>query len=327
MTPRFPATFASLQTRNFRLFASGQVVSNTGAWMQRIAQDWLVLTLTGSATAVGITTAMQFLPTLMFGLVGGMIADRYPKRRILQLTQLGQASMAGTLAVLTLTHHVAVWHVYLIAFGLGLVTAVDNPTRQSFVNEMVGPHRLPNAISINSSVFQLGALVGPAVSGVLVNAVGAGWAFAINAVSYLAPFVALSRMRPDELLTAGSSTRATGDLREGLRLMSGRPDLLWPTVLAGVFGLFTINLPVTLAAYAKTVFHSGAGGYGLLSSVVALGSLAGALVSATRPRPRLRMLITFAAALATAEVAAALTPGRPGTAWPCSASAPARCSC
>jgi MFS family permease len=180
---RRPSTFSSLRTRNFRLFASGQVVSNTGTWMQRIAQDWLVLSLTGSATAVGITTALQFVPTLMFGLTGGLLADRYPKRRILLATQVGMATMGATLAALTLTGRVQVWHVFVIAFGLGMVTAVDNPTRQSFVNEMVGPDHLRNAISLNASVFQLGALVGPAISGVLINAVGPGYSFALNAIS------------------------------------------------------------------------------------------------------------------------------------------------
>ena len=194
-------TFSSLRTRNFRLFATGQLCSNIGTWVQRIAQDWLVLSLTGSATDVGITTALQFVPTLLFGLVGGLIADRYPKRRILLATQSGLAAIAGILAVLTLTHEVTAWQVYLVAFGLGLVTAVDNPTRQSFANEMVGPHQLSNAISINSSVFQLGGLVGPAVSGALITAVGPGYSFAINALSYAAPLVALSRMRTSELHT------------------------------------------------------------------------------------------------------------------------------
>jgi MFS family permease len=171
--PSRRTTFISLGTRNFRLFASGQLVSNTGAWVQRIAQDWLVLSITGSATAVGITTALQFLPTLLFGMVGGLIADRYPKRRTLLAAQVGMALMAAILAGLTLSHRVAAWHVYLVAFGLGLITAVENPVRQSFVNEMVGPDRLRNAISINSSVFQLGALIGPAISGVLIRVVGA----------------------------------------------------------------------------------------------------------------------------------------------------------
>lgn len=302
------STFSSLHTRNFRLFASGQLVSYTGAWVQRIAQDWLVLTITGSPTAVGITTALQFLPTLLFGLIGGAIADRYPKRRVLLATQVGMSAMAAALAVLTLSHQVQVWHVFLIAFGLGTVTAVENPTRQSFVNEMVGPEQLRNAISINASVFQLGALIGPAISGVLINAVGSGYAFTINALSYTASTTALLMMREREL-NAPPAVAPGARLRDGLRYVAGHREVLWPTVLAGVFGMFSINLPVTLAAYAKTVFHSGASGYGMLSSVVAVGSLTGALISARRPRTRLRTLVSIAGAFAGVQMIAALAPG------------------
>jgi MFS family permease len=308
--------FSSLRTRNFRLFATGQIFSNTGTWVQRIAQDWLVLSLTGSATAVGITTALQFLPTLLFGLVGGLIADRYPKRQILLVTQAALGSVAGILAILTLTHLVAAWHVYVIAFALGLVTAVDNPTRQSFANEMVGPEQLRNAISINSSVFQLGGLIGPAISGFLISAVGPGYSFAINALSYAAPLVALARMRTSELhalpqVTAQSGQPGqSGQLRDGLRYAVRHPAVLWPTVLAGVFGMFTCNLPVTLAAYAKLVFHSGPGGYGLLSAVVAVGSVAGALISARMRHSRLRTLLGFGAVLAALDVLAAAAPGQ-----------------
>ena len=301
------STFRSLHTRNFRLFASGQIVSNTGAWVQRIAQDWLVLSITGSATAVGITTALQFLPTLLVGLAGGVIADRYPKRRVLLFTQAGMASMAATLAILTLGHHVQVWHVYLVAFGLGTVVAVDHPTRQSFVNEMVGPEHLRNAVSINATVFQLGALIGPAISGVLINAVGSGYAFALNAVSYSASTTALLLMRDSELHPAPAAGNVTR-IRDGLRYVARRPDVLWPTVLVGVFGLFTVNLPVTLAAYARSVFDIGASGYGLLTSVLAVGSVTGALISAGRSRTRLRALVATAGALATLYMLAALAP-------------------
>src|SRR6266567_1829541 len=303
------STFSSLRTRNFRLFASGQLVSYTGMWVQRIAQDWLVLSITGSPTAVGITTALQFLPTLLFGLIGGAIADRYPKRRVLLATQVGMSAMAAALAVLTLSHQVQVWHVFLIAFGLGTVTAVENPTRQSFVNEMVGPEQLRNAISINASVFQLGALIGPAVSGVLINAVGSGYAFTINAISYTASTTALLMMRERELNAPPALARGAR-LRDGLRYVAHHRDVLWPTVLAGVFGMFCINLPVTLAAYAKNVYHSGASGYGMLSSVVAAGSLAGALISARRPRTRLRKLVTIAGTLSVVQMIAALAPGQ-----------------
>ncbi len=305
-----PTIFRSLRTRNFRLFATGQIFSNTGTWVQRIAQDWLVLSLTGSATDVGITAALQFLPTLLFGLVGGLIADRYPKRRILLVTQAALGTVAGVLAVLTLTHEVTVWQVWLIAFTLGLVTAVDNPTRQAFANEMVGPAQLSNAISINSSVFQLGGLIGPAISGALISAVGPGYSFAINAASFGAPLVALARMRTSELQPMPRVTAQAGQLRDGLRYARRHGEVLWPTVLAGVFGVFTCNLAVTLAAYARSVFHSGPGGYGLLSAIVAVGSVTGALISARRPRARLRTLLVFGAILACVDMLSAFAPGQ-----------------
>lgn len=305
-------TFGSLRTRNFRLFATGQIFANTGSWVQRIAQDWLVLSLTGSPAAVGVTTALQFLPTLLFGMIGGLIADRYPKRKILLLTQVGMATVAGTLACLTLAGWVAAWHVYVLAFVLGIVTAVDNPTRQSFANEMVGPDQLRNAISINSSVFQLGGLVGPAISGMLIGAIGPGYLFALNALSYTAPFIALSRMRDSELTVMPKVVARPGQLRDALRYARGRPEVLWPTVLVGVFGMFTANLPVTLAAYARSVFHSGPSGYGWLNATVAVGSLTGALVSARRSRTTLRTLVVVGAVLASVEMVAAAVPGEIG---------------
>src|SRR6201992_4369042 len=300
--PDSNSLFSSLRTRNFRLFATGQLFSNTGTWVQRLAQDWLVLSLTGSATAVGVTTALQFLPTLLFGLFGGMIADRYPKRAVLLVTQSALAAIAGVLAFLTLTHVVAAWQVYVVAFALGLVTAVDNPTRQAFANEMGGPAQLSNAISINSSVFQLGGLIGPAISGALISAVGPGYSFAINAVSFAAPLAALLWVPPAERRTVVGAREGSGQLRDGLRYAAAEPCVLWPTVLAGVFGWFTPTLAVTLAAFAHSVFHSGPSGYGLLSATVAVGSVAGALVCARLPRPRLRVLLAYGLVLAMLEV-------------------------
>jgi MFS family permease len=257
--------FGSLRIRNYRLFCIGQLFSNTGQWTQRVAQDWLVLTITGNATDVGITVALQFLPSLFFGLPGGVIADRYPKRRILQVTQSGMALMACLLAGLTLTHTVRAWHIFLIAFLLGSFSAVDSPTRQSFVNELVGVSKLRNAISLNSAIFQSGALIGPALSGVLINLVGPGYAFAINALSFIAPLTALALMDSSQFLRRAVAQRAPGQLRDGLRYVRDRPTLLWPTVMAGIFGMFAGNMPVTLASLAKFVFRSGAGGYGALS--------------------------------------------------------------
>lgn len=305
-TPR--STFSSLRTRNFRIFASGQLVANTGGWVQRIAQDWLVLELTGSATDVGITTALQFLPMVLFGLAGGWVADRFRKRRVLIATQVGASAMSATLAVLTLTGVVAAWHVYLIAFCFGCVTAIDNPCRQSFVNDMVGPAHLRNAISINSSVFQLGALIGPAISGVLIKAVGSGLAFAINAACYAGPIVAMLLIRESELRNPHRAAARGARLADGLRHVVRHPRMLWPIVLVGVFGMFTNNLPVTLAAYAKYVYNSGPGGYGLLTSMLAVGSLAGALISARRAGTTVRGLLCVGGALSALYLVAAATP-------------------
>ena len=295
--------FGSLRIRNYRLFCIGQLFSNTGQWTQRVAQDWLVLTITGNTTYVGITVALQFVPSLFFGLPGGLIADRYPKRRILQVTQSGMALMAAPLAGLTLTHTIRAWHIFLIAFLLGSFSAVDSPTRQSFVNELVGVSKLRNAISLNSAIFQSGALIGPALSGVLINLVGPGYAFAINALSFVAPLTALALMDSSQFLRRAVAERAPGQLRDGLRYVRDRPTLLWPTVMVGVFGMFAGNMPVTLAALAKFVFRSGAGGYGALASIVAAGALVGALLTATG-WPRLRWVVGAGLAVASLDMIA-----------------------
>ncbi|MFE7775909.1 MFS transporter [Streptomyces sp. NPDC057445] len=307
-SPGPSGTFSSLKVRNYRLFFAGAIVSNTGTWMSRITQDWLVLSLTGSATAVGITTALQFLPMLLFGLYGGVIADRYPKRRILLFSQ-GALGLCGlALAVLTLSGHVQVWHVYLIAFLLGMVTVVDNPARQSFVSEMVGLRQLQNAVSLNSANFQSARLVGPAVAGVLITAVGSGWAFLLNGLFFLAPITSLLRMRTSELHKVERAPRGKGQLREGLKYVAGRPELIWPIVLVGFIGTFGFNFPIWLTAFSDKVFHVGAGTYGLLNTLMAAGSLVGALLSARRGTSRLRMLVGAAALFGTLEIAAALSP-------------------
>ncbi|MFI1970348.1 MFS transporter [Streptomyces cinnamoneus] len=300
--------FRSLRVRNYRLFATGQVVSNTGTWMQRIAQDWLVLSLTGSSAAVGITTALQFLPMLLLGLYGGVIADRYPKRRLLLFTQAAMGVTGLALAVLTLSGHVQVWHVYLTALALGVVTVLDNPARQAFVVEMVGPADLRNAVSLNSANFQSARLVGPAVAGVLISALGSGWAFLLNGLSFLAPIAALLLMRNGELHKVDRAPRGKGQLREGLQHVAGRPELIWPIVLVGFIGTFGFNFPIWLTAFVNDVFHADASAYGLLNTVMAAGSLAGALLAARRGTSRLRLLIGAAAAFGLLEVMAALAP-------------------
>ncbi|MEV6326194.1 MFS transporter [Streptomyces sp. NPDC051909] len=305
---RSKGTFSSLGIRNYRLFFTGAIVSNTGTWMARITQDWLVLSLTGSAAAVGITTALQFLPMLLFGLYGGVIADRLPKRRLLLVSQAALGLCGLTLAVLTLTGHVQVWHVYLIAFLLGMVTVVDNPTRQSFVSELVGPAQLRNAVSLNSANFQSARLVGPAVAGLMIASIGSGWAFLINGLSFLAPIGALLLMRTSELHKVERVPRGKGQLREGLRYVAGRPDLIWPIVLVGFIGTFGFNFPIWLTAFSEEIFHVGAGTYGFLNTLMAAGSLVGALLAARRGSTRLRMLVIAAGVFGVLEIAAALSP-------------------
>ncbi|MFK0200792.1 MFS transporter [Streptomyces lavendulae] len=300
--------FSSLRIRNYRLFAAGQAVSNTGTWMQRIAQDWLVLSLTGSASAVGITIALQFLPMLVFGLYGGVLADRLPKRPLLLATQSAMGLTGIALAVLTLAGHVQVWHVYLAAFLLGLVTVLDNPARQTFVSEMVGPAQVANAVSLNSANFQSARLVGPAIAGVLITAVGSGWAFLLNGLSFAAPIAGLLMMRTRELHPVTPQPRAKGQLREGLRYVAGRPELVWPIVLVGFIGTFGFNFPIWLSAFVGDVFHGDAGTYGLFNTLIAVGSLVGALLAARRGRARLRLLVTAAALFSVLLVMTAFAP-------------------
>ena len=308
LTPEKVKTFAALGIRNYRLFFSGQVVSNTGTWMQRIAQDWLVLEITNSPLAVGVTTALQFLPMLLMGLWGGLIADRYPKRTLLLMTQTSMGLLATALAILTLSGHVQVWHVYLIAFGLGLATVVDNPSRQTFVNEMVPQHLVRNAVSLNSGNFQLARMLGPAVAGVVISLVGSGWAFAINAVTYLAVIAGLMLMRTSELQPAPRPKRGPGQIREGLTYVRRQPVLLWTIVLVFFVGTFGYNFAIILSAYTKDVFHSGADLYGLLNTAMAAGSVAGALFAARRTTGRMSLLFGTAGAFSLMLVLLGATP-------------------
>ncbi|MFF7856711.1 MFS transporter [Streptomyces sp. NPDC007904] len=308
-TPRRRSSmFSSLRIRNYRLFFLGQVVSNIGTWMQRIAQDWLVLSLTGSSAAVGITTALQFLPMLLFGLYGGVLVDRLRKRPTLAVTQIAMALTSLALAVLTLTGRVEVWHIYVAAFALGLATVVDNPARQSFVSELVGPGQLQNAVSLNSANFQSARLVGPAVAGLLITGVGTGWAFLLNGLSFVAPLTGLLLMRARELHVVERAPRGKGQLREGLRYVAGRPELIWPIALVGFMGTFAFNFPVYLSAFADDVFHGDAGVYSMFNTLMAVGSVSGALLAARRGTARLRLLIVAALAFGALEIVAAASP-------------------
>jgi MFS family permease len=302
-------TFRALRIRNYRVYATGSVVSNTGTWMQRVAQDWLVLQLSGgSGVALGITTGLQFLPMLLLGPWGGMLADRYSKRRLLILTQAFMGSVAVVLGLLDVTNLVQVWHVYVLALLLGVGTAVDNPARQSFVGEMVGADDLPNAVGLNSASFNLGRVVGPALAGFLIVLVGTGWVFLINALSFGAVIFALTRMRVVDLTPAPRADRGRGQVREGVRYVWRRPDLLMIMIVAFFVATFGLNFQLTTALMATQVFDKGAGEFGVLGSIMAVGSLTGALLAARRGRPRLRLLILSAVAFGLVEVAAGLMP-------------------
>jgi MFS family permease len=286
------------------------VISNTGTWMQRVAQDWLVLDLThDSGTALGITTALQFLPLLLFSLWGGMVADRHSKRAVLMVTQAAMGVLALILGVLALTHTVAIWQIYALAFALGMVTVVDNPTRQAFATEMVGRDRLANAIALNSAVFNLARIAGPAVAGLVISVLGTPAAFLVNAVSYGAVLIGLKLMRPSELHVVQPVPRAKGQLREAMRYVKDRPALWMTMVLIFFVATFGMNFQVTNALMSREVFHTGAGMFGLASAVLAVGSLGGALLAARRARPTMTLLMGTAGAFSVLEVISGLMPG------------------
>ncbi|MDP9406531.1 MAG: MFS transporter [Actinomycetota bacterium] len=303
-------TFRSLRTRNYRLFAAGQVVSLSGTWAQRTAQDWLVLDLSGgSGTALGITTGLQFLPLLVLGLWGGLLADRFDKRRLLLGAQAAMGLLALVLGLLVETGAVALWHVYVLAACLGLASVVDVPVRQAFVSEMVGPDDVPNAVSLNSATFNTARIVGPGIGGVAIAATGGtGLVFLANALTYLAVLGGLLAIRPAELRRSGGVTRRPGQLREGLAYVRGRPDLLLPIVLVGVIGTFGLNFQLTLAVIARETFGRGPDAFGALLGALAAGSLLGALLSARRRRVQRSRLVGAALVFGVLEVAVGLMP-------------------
>ncbi|MFD7665527.1 MFS transporter [Streptomyces sp. NPDC059788] len=305
---RAAAAFGSLRIRNYRLFAAGQAVSHTGTWMQRIAQDWLVVELTGSSAAVGVTIGLQYAPMLLLGLHGGLIADRMPMRRLLLWTQTALGATGLGLAALVLSGQARPWHVYLMAAALGLVSVADAPARQAFVAELVGPEQLRNAVSLDAAVFQTARLIGPAVAGVVITAVGSGWAFLLNGLSYLAPPAALLLMRTGEIHPAARAPRGGGQVRATLRQVARDPGLLWPIVLVAFVGTFGFNFPVWLTAFTVQVFHTGSGVYGLLNSLLAAGAVAGALWAARSLAPPRRVLTMAALLFGALETAAALAP-------------------
>ncbi len=307
-------TFRSLSVRNYRLYATGAVVSNTGTWMQRVAQDWLVLQLThNNGTALGITTGLQFLPILLLSPYAGLVADRFPKRRLLQVTQLMLALPALLLGLLAVTGVVQSWQVYLLAFVFGIGSAFDAPARQSFVSEIVGPEDLTNAVGLNSASFNLARMIGPALAGLLIAALGSGvpatgFVIVLNAVSYGAVIMSLQRMRERELNPAKPTERHKGMIRDGVRYTLARPDLMLILTIVFFAGTFGLNFQLTSALMATQVFHKGAGEYGLLGTTLAIGSLSGALLAARRGRIRHRLVILAALLFGVAEIVAGLLP-------------------
>lgn len=304
--------FGSLRERNYRYFASGQVVSNIGTWMQRVAQDWLVLELSGrSAMAVGVAAALQFLPTLLLSIWAGMLADRLDKRRMLLVVQSGMGVCALILGLLDVTGIVALWQVYVFCLVLGAFAAMDQPIRQSFVGEMVGAANVPNAVALNSMVFNLARIIGPAVAGVLITWVGTGWVFLGNAVSFVAVVIGLWAMDPSRLHVVARQPRRPGQLAEGIRYVRGRTDIVMLLVLVFCVSTFGMTFFATLANVAANVFHRSATGYGLLSTMMAVGTLGGSFFAARRSargRPRLRIVLGGALVFGALEIVLAAMP-------------------
>jgi MFS family permease len=287
-------TFHSLRVRNYRVYFIAQLISVSGTWMQSIAQAWLVLHLTGSGVDLGIVTGLQFLPVLLFGPFGGLVADRLDKRKLLFATQTAGGLLALTLGILTVTHVVQLWQVYVLAGSLGAVNLFDNPARQTFVMEMVGREDLPNAVSLNSVVMNASRVVGPAIGGLVIVLFGLGICFFVNAVSYVAVLIGLAMMRVADLHRTPPVERARGQVRDGLRYVWRTPPLRNTLIAMAVIGIFAYNFSVTLALLAKVTFHGGAGTYALLTSCMGVGAIIGGLFAAHRAKPTPRLLHTLA---------------------------------
>jgi MFS family permease len=309
--PRWRDTFDSLRVFNYRLYVISQLIANTSGWMQKIAIDWLVNELTHNVALVGVTVFLQFAPVLVFGVWGGVLADRVNKRHLMMTTQSITTVLCAGLGLLTLLGIATVGEVWGVAFLLGCVAVVEGPARSAFVNEMVGHRRLRNAISLNASIFHLGGLLGPAISGVLIAVVGSGWSISVNAVAAIVVVVTLASMRVRELLPPPRVSRSPGQIREGLRYIRSKPTILWPMVMLAFVSTFGMTLPVLLVAFADTVYRTGATGYGLYSSAAAVGALTGAVLSTRRMTVRLRAIVFAAGLFGLALVFAGAAPYEP----------------
>jgi MFS family permease len=304
-------TFRSLRSFNFRLWTAGGLVSNVGTWMQRVAQDWLVLTqLTHhNASALGIVMGLQFAPQLLFLPWTGSAADRLNQRKLLMVTQATMGVLALVLGVLTIAGVVRLWHLYVFAFLSGSAAALDAPVRQTFVAEMVGDADLPNAVALNSTSFNAAQMIGPAVAGLLIARVGIGWAFLLNGLSFAAVLISMSFFRLSELRTSARAHRTTSGFLEGLRYVWRKPDLRAILIMLFLIGTFGLNFPIFISTMAVNVFHSDARRFGLLSSIMAVGTLSGALFAAGRQKPSLASLLVGAGIFGLGCTLAALAPG------------------
>jgi MFS family permease len=301
-------TFSSLRVRNFRLYFTAQLISVSGTWMQSVAQAWLVLHLTDSGVDLGIVVGLQFLPMLLLGPFGGLVADRTNKRRLLFATQTAGGLLALVLGILVVTDTVVLWQVYLLAGLLGMVNLFDNPARQTFMIEMVGRDDLPNAVSLNAVVMNASRVVGPAIGGVIITVFGLGICFFVNAASYVAVIIGLAMMRTAELHRTEPVERAKGQVRDGFRYVWRTPALRNVLLAVALIGVFAYNFTVTLALLAKGTFHGGAGTYAILTSCMGAGAIVGGLLVAHRARPTPRLLQVLALVFGGLLAAVALAP-------------------
>jgi MFS family permease len=303
--------FRALEFFNFRLWTAGALVSNIGTWMQRVAQDWIVLTqLTHhDATALGIVTALQFAPQLLLVPWSGSAADRFNKRKLLMLTQASMGVLATALGILTISGYVRLWHVYVFAFLFGAAAAMDGPVRQTFVGELVGDEHLPNAVALNSTSFVACQMIGPAVAGLVIAKIGTGWAFLSNGLSFGAVLLSMYLLRVHELKTIARDSRAPSSFVDGLRYMWARLDLQSILVMLVLIGTFGMNLTIFISTMAVNVFHADARGFGLLSSMMAVGTVSGALLSARRDKPNFGTLCLGTGVFGIGCTVAAFAPG------------------
>lgn len=311
MTSPVAGIFRSLRGFNYRVWVAGAFVSNVGTWVQRTAQDWLVLTqLTDhDAMAVGLVMALQFGPQLLLLPLTGFAADHFNQRKLLIVTQATMGTLALALGALTVAGVVELWHVCVFAFLFGSTAAFDAPVRQTFVAELVGEESLHNAVALNSASFNSARMIGPAVAGLLIATLGTGWAFLLNGASFVAVLISLACLRTAELRSNARAQRARGSFTEGFRYVWGRPDLKAILVMLFLIGTFGLNFPIFISTMAVGVFHTDAQGYGLLSSSMAIGTVAGSLLSAWREKPRFQLLLTGAAVFGLGCTLAAIAPG------------------